>query len=162
MNSKKINPKRRKANDNPYTIFFRVETNEYLLAFKDGQGVKHEMLIDKALYDEFSGFELDDKKRLNESDRHDERSELSDADLYNRAFIKPKSVFEIVYEPMQIAALHEAIAQLPEKQQRRVKLYFFDKLTYEQIAERERCTKRAVKFCIDLALQYLKEKLLSF
>lgn|GEM_PF-4455117 len=80
MNSKKINPKRRKANDNPYTIFFRVETNEYLLTFNDGQGVKHEMLIDKALYNEFGGFELDDKKRLNESERHDERSELSDAD----------------------------------------------------------------------------------
>ena len=53
--------------------------------------------------------------------------------------------------------LHLAIAQLPEKQRRRLVLYYFGEFTYEQIAEMEGCTKRAVKFSVDIALKNLKE-----
>ena len=35
-------------------------------------------------------------------------------------------------------------------------------MTYEQIAELEGCTKRAVKFSIDLAIEKLKKKFLIF
>lgn len=60
---------------------------------------------------------------------------------------------------MQIAKLHKAIAELPEIQRRRLILYYFGELTYEQIAEIERCTKRAVKFSVDIAIGKLKEKI---
>ena len=35
--------------------------------------------------------------------------------------------------------LHQAIAQLPEKQRRRLVLYYFGEFTYEQIAAMEGC-----------------------
>ena len=59
---------------------------------------------------------------------------------------------------MDYIRLHAAIGLLPEVQRRRLWLYFFEELTYEEIAVMEGCTKRAVKFSIDLALQNLKEK----
>lgn len=36
-------------------------------------------------------------------------------------------------------------------------LYFFGEMTYEQIAALEGCTKRAVKFSVDIAIEKLKK-----
>ena len=47
-------------------------------------------------------------------------------------------------------------------QRRRLKLYFFDELTYEQIAKLEGCTKRAVKFSVDIAVEKLKKNFKIF
>jgi len=49
-----------------------------------------------------------------------------------------------VSERVQKEALHDAIAQLPKKQQRWIKLYFFDKLTFEQIAKIDGCKYQTV------------------
>ena len=64
---------------------------------------------------------------------------------------------ETVSQRIEVDKLHQAIAQLPEKQRRRLVLYYFGEFTYEQIAEMEGCTKRAVKFSVDIALKNLKE-----
>ena len=61
--------------------------------------------------------------------------------------------------PMKI---HRAISELPEIQKRRLILYYFQGLTYEQIAEMEGCTKRAVKFSVDIAVEKLKKFFKNF
>ena len=60
---------------------------------------------------------------------------------------------------MEIDALHRAIQKLTEAQKRRVLLYFFEDMTYDQIAVIEGCTKMPVKRSIDQALQKLKKEL---
>lgn len=60
------------------------------------------------------------------------------------------------------AQLHRAISELPEIQKRRLILYYFQGLTYEQIAEMEGCTKRAVKFSVDIAVEKLKKFFKNF
>jgi len=159
---KKDNPKRRKAADNPYTIFFCKETGKYFLSFKDGLGEHHRFEIDKSLYDVFDGFELDDLSILNEFDNHTEHSELTEASLNKQAFHKLESVEEIVCERLRNEQLHNAISELPDTQRRRLTLYYFGELTYEQIAEMEGCTKRAVKFSIDNAKEKIRQKLKKF
>lgn len=91
-----------------------------------------------------------------------EHSELTEATLNDRAFHKPETVEDAVSRNMEYELLHRAIAKLPEIQRRRLLLYFFGELTYEQIAELEGCTKRAVKFSIDIALEKLKKDLKNF
>ena len=59
-------------------------------------------------------------------------------------------------------AWHRAISELPEIQKRRLILYYFQGLTYEQIAEMEGCTKRAVKFSVDIAVEKLKKFFKNF
>ena len=46
---------------------------------------------------------------------------------------------------------------LPEVQKRRIKKYYFDDMTLEEIAKSESCTFRAIKFSIDIGLNKLKE-----
>ena len=92
-------------------------------------------------------------------DRHYEQSEVTEATLNRRAAKPQESVEETVSQQMEVGKLHQAIAQLPEKQRRRLALYYFGEFTYEQIAVMEGCTKRAVKFSVDIALKNLKENL---
>ena len=76
-----------------------------------------------------------------------------------RAATPPEPMDEIVFQRMRKEKLHSAISMLPEIQRRRVNLYFFGGYTYEQIAKREGCTKRAVKKSVDGAIENLKKYL---
>ena len=153
MNEK--HPNRKKDKHNPYTLM--IVEGRYYLSFKDGRGVMQNIEIDKVLYDLFNRFELEDISYLNRVSRHIEHSELTESSLNARAFYKEESLEETVSRCMEYEQLHKAISKLPETQRRRLLLYFFGELTYEQIAELEECTKRAVKFSIDLAIEKLKK-----
>jgi len=156
----KENPKRRKSKDNPYTIQKNGDT--YTISFVDGQGKQQHFEIDKSLYDAFDRFELDDISILNEFDRHAEHSELTEETLNKRAWDKPASIEESVCAKITNDELHNAIAKLPEVQKRRLILYYFAELTFEQIAEMEGCTKMPVKRSIDRAVDKIKEKIKYF
>ena len=150
-------PKRKRDKYNPYNIC-EVD-KQYYISFKDGQGVYHEFEINKALYDAFDSFELEDVRYFNVLSRHIEQSEIWDTTLNVRALKKSESLEEAVLKNIQIEKLHEAIKQLPDTQRRRLILYFFGGMTYEQIAKKEGCTKMPVKRSIDAALERLKKEL---
>ncbi len=153
MNEK--HPNRKKDKHNPYTLM--IVEGRYYLSFNDGRGIMQNIEINKVLYDLFNRFELEDISYLNRVSRHIEHSELTESSLNDRAFYKEESLEETVSRSMEYEQLHKAISKLPETQRRRLLLYFFGELTYEQIAELEGCTKRAVKFSIDLAIEKLKK-----
>ena len=149
-------PKRRRASDNPYEIFTvgrDTPRPRYYLSFTDYSGEKHCMEIDKTLFDAFNGFELDDLSFLNETDRHYEHSELSEASLHKRMPEQGESIEDTILRQLENETLCLAIDALPEIQRRRLTMYYFGGLTYEQIAEMEGCTKRAVKFSVDIAIE---------
>ena len=154
-------PKRRKDKYDPYTSS-PTEDGRHWLTFLDGQGDRHHVEISAAVYALFDSFELDDLSYLNEVDRHYEQSELTEASLYDRAVHRPATVEESALQSMEYAQLHRAISELPEIQKRRLILYYFQGLTYEQIAEMEGCTKRAVKFSVDIAVEKLKKFFKNF
>lgn len=53
--------------------------------------------------------------------------------------------------------LHKAIAGLPETQRRRLMLYYFGELTYEQLATMEGCTFQAVAKSVNAAEKTIKK-----
>ncbi len=86
-------PKRRKDKYNPYTIC--ENDGRYYLSFKDGQGVQHEMEIQKDLFDMLNRFELDNLSILNAWDRHIEHFEQTEQSLNRRTSYKAESVEDI-------------------------------------------------------------------
>ena len=152
-------PKRRKDKDNPYEIFttgLGTAQPHYFLAFVDSTGTEQCVEIDKALFDAFDRSELDDISFMNEVDRHYEQSEQTEASLNRRAAQPQESVEETVFQRVEVEILRQSIAKLPEKQRRRLVLYYFGGFTYEQIAETEGCTVMPVKRSIDAAIENLK------
>ena len=153
-------PKRRKDQNNPYRLFtVGIDTEEphYYVSFPDSQGIQICMEISKVLFDTLDQFELNDLSALNEMDNHFEQSELTEESLSKRATVQQEPLDELVFERLQHQKLHKAISKLPELQRRRLVLYYFGGYTYEQIARIEGCSKVAVKYTIDKAIDTLKK-----
>ena len=148
-------PKRRKDKYNSYKIC--ENDGRYYISFKDGQGVRHDMEIEKGLFDVFNCFELDDLSILNEWDRHIEHFEQTEQSLNRRASHKAESVEEVVLHNIECEELYRAIAALTETQQKRLMLYYFRGLTYHQIAEMEGCSVSAVRGSISAAIENIKK-----
>ena len=149
-------PKRRKDKYNPYTIG-TTDDGRHWLTFSDGQGIRHHFEISNVVFDALNAFELGDLSYLNEVDRHYEQSELTEGSLYERAVHRPDTVEESAMRRMEYQQLHKAISELPETQRRRLLLYFFGELTYEQIAELEGCKYQTIQGSIYAALKTLKK-----
>ena len=148
-------PNRKKDKLNPYIL--SRQAGRYFLSFKDGQGVQHEIELDESLYNLFDRFELEDISYFNESSRHYEPSELTEQTLHDRMFLPVETVEEMVLRSAENERLYRAISNLPEVQRRRLLLYYFGDLTYEQIAAEEGCTFQAIGKSIAAAEKNLKK-----
>ena len=153
-------PKRRKDKYDPYTLSTTGDGRRWL-TFSDGQGIRHHLEIDDTLFALFDAFELDDLSYLNKADRHHERSELTEISLYDRAVHRPTSVEDSVLQNLEREQLHKAIAELPETQKRRLILYYFQGMTYEQIAKMEGCRYQSVQESVLAAIKNLRKILNS-
>ena len=99
---------------------------------------------------------MDDLSELNEYDRHIEHSETYEITLHSRAVDKPISLEETVENNIDYKNLKLAIDSLCDIQKRRIKMYYFEEMTMEKIATIEKCTKVAIKYSIDNAIENLK------
>ena len=148
-------PNRKKDKLNPYTL--SIENDIYYIAFTDGQGVYHKMVISMELYAAFSSFELDDISQMNVTSRHLEQSDLTEETLTNRAANPPETVEDHVFRRIMYGELHKAIAQLPDTQRRRLILYYFGGYTYDQIAQMEGCKHPAIIKSVAAAEKNIKK-----
>lgn len=150
-------PNRKKDNQNPYTL--AIENGIKYISFTDSMGIFRKIECNDALFSAFDQFELDDISVMNEVSRHYEQSELTEQSLNDRAFQHPEPLEDTVLRRLQYSQLHNAIEQLPENQKKRLILYYFHGMTYEQIAKLEGCTIMPVKRSIDKALNKLQSLL---
>lgn len=152
-------PKRRRHRDNPYVLLKVDEKGLYKVSFKDGIGITRIVELTKEIYEAFNEFELEDIKELNEYDRHIEHSEIYENNLENRAKDKPLSLEDEIIRKATFEELKNAIDLLPEIQKRRVKKYFFDDKTEQQIADEENATHQSVHTILERAIENLRKKL---
>lgn len=152
-------PRKRKSRDNPYTLGIDEINNTHTITFKDNKNIIHKITVSYEVFKVFDDFELKDISQMHEFERHIEHLEMGDEMLNNRMIYKPVSIEEQVEKTILNEKLKEAISKLPDIQKQRLIKYYFDNKTYEQIAEEENCTKRAVKFSIDIAIKNISKKL---
>lgn len=150
-------PKRRKHKDNPYTLEFIEEKNSYRVSFKDVKGKFCRIEVNKEIYQAFDRFELDDLSELNEFDNHIEHSEVYENNLNERAMDKPLGVDEIVETMLINEELKKAINELSDIQKRRIRMYYFEDMTLEDIARVEKTSHQAISKSIIKALAELRK-----
>ena len=148
-------PKRRKDKYNPYEIY--EKNGKYYVSFKSNEEIQNCIEIERTLYDEFNSFEFQDLSHMNVVDRHLEQSEVRDSSLYERAIEKEESVEDTVLKKLEEERLHNAIRKLSEIQRRRLIKYYFEEMTYEQIAQEEGCSFRRVAKSVKVAIENLKK-----
>ena len=150
-------PKRRKDKYNPYNIF--ELDGKYYIEFSDVQKKQHFIEINRELYDVFDRAELEELKYLNIIDRHIEQSEIYEITMYKRSGQSGESAENEAIRKIILNDLYTAISKLPTIQRRRLILYYFVGLTYEQIAEMESCSFQAIAKSVTTAEKKLKKLL---
>ena len=68
---------------------------------------------------------------------------------------------ETVFRHIESEMLHKAIATLPKVQRRRLLLYYFGNMTYQEIAKLEDCKHPAVMKSVKAAIENLKKYFLE-
>lgn len=158
-------PKRRKSKDNPYKLNFKDGDNVYTISFKDVKNEYHEVIISEDLFKEFNNFELEDISQLHKVDKYIDLRLLDNTEntdiylYYNTKLSVKESVLEKVENNILQENLKKAINELPEIQKRRLRKYYFENMTFEEIAREENCSKRAIKFSVDIAIEKISQKL---
>jgi RNA polymerase sigma factor (sigma-70 family) len=155
-------PKRRKSKDNDYTIGYDEQEKSYFLTFPNESGIIQQIYIEQAMYEAFNEFELDDLSQINEQQRHMAAAELTEEYLHKNLSQFPNVVEEEVERKIMNDFLLKAIESLIPTQRRRLILYYFEDVTYEQIAQIEGCSARAIKYSVDCAKNNLKKSLKKF
>lgn len=129
--------------------------NDQTISFVDSKGYKQRLVIDHMLYKQLHNFELQDKKEMNEYDRHIEHLEQTEITLYKRTKNRYISLEDIVLTKIINEKLHDEIDKLPYKQKRRLKMYYFDDMTLKEIGYLEKCSPQAVSYSIECAIKNL-------
>ncbi len=150
-------PIRNKSKDNPYTLGFDDEKQVYTVEFVDNKKVVHKVEISEKVYQAFDKFELEDISQIHKFRRHIEHSEIFEETLNNRMVDKPITIEEEVEDKLLMEELKQAINQLSDTQKRRVKLYYFEDMTVEDIAALEGTTHQAVSKSIRKAVEEIKK-----
>ena len=152
-------PKRRKYKDNPYTLKCVEEKNIYIVSFKDVKGHLQDVEVSKEVYKAFDRFELDDLSEMNEYDNHIEHSEIFENNINARAKDKPTSLEDEVINKTLIDEIKREINNLPAIQRERIKKYFFENKTYEEIARDEGVNKTSIMRAINNGLEKISKKI---
>ena len=88
-------PKRKKDMSNPYTLNYEEMSNTYTVAFIDAKGTRKVIEIPLEIYEVFNQFELDDISAMHKFDRHIERFDLHENELYRRVINRPKDLLSL-------------------------------------------------------------------
>ena len=140
-------PKRRKSKDNPYTLIYNEIKNTYSVKIK------------KEIFDAMDRFELDDLSEMNEYDNHIEHSEVKEITLNKRMLYKQNEIDDIIQAKFESRELKRAISCLSDVQKRRIKLYYFEDKTIEEIAKLERTSHQAVSETIRAGIKNIRKML---
>ena len=148
-------PKRRKSKDNPYNLI--SNNNRYFVIFSDVNNKKNIIEVSEKIFYTFDKFELEDKKELNEYDRHIEHSKIYEESLLKRTSLLDSSVEDKVVEKHTYNGLINAIKTLPPAIKRRMILFYFDELSTSEIAIIDNCSDRMVRKSLERGRELIKD-----
>lgn len=144
----------------PYAIRVEIidDVRHYFVSFVDGENKFCEIEVPQSIFIEIHNSIRIIRNLTRSDERHVENTEQTEETLHSRALNYQKGVEDVVIDKELSNVLRNAIADLPKIQKRRFTLYYEFGLTYEQIAEMDGCSIRAIKYSVDIA----KEKIYKF
>ena len=152
------------SKDKPYELIIEKSEKEihyYIIYLTEGRR-SAKIEISEAIYQVYKNSDLRQKSQENIFDRHIEHLDLTEVQLQKRAIYEETDLENKVMDKLRNELLFEEIANLPDTQRFRLLLYYEMDYTYDQIAQKEGCSKMAVKYSIDAARKKIIEKIKKF
>lgn len=140
-----------------YTLEYIEEENKYYISFTDSANQECKIEIEKEIFDIYMQSKKAYIKIKNETSRHLEHMEMTENEIYKRAFYYDESLEEKISRIINCKGINNAIQRLPDMLRRRILLYYQYNFSLSQIAKIENCSKVAVKYSLDTALKKIKK-----
>lgn len=150
---------RNKDKYNPYTLDIDEETNTYIVEFKDTKNIIHRVEVSEKVYEAFDKFELEDISQIHKIKKYIERNEVYEETLFHKSINASISVEDEVESKLLSEDLKDAINELSDIQKRRLKMYYFNELTLDEIAMLENTSHQAISKSIIRAIEEIRKKL---
>lgn len=145
-----------------YKLEYIEETEQYYITFKDSAKKECKIEISKEIFDTYMKSRKAYIKIKNEYDRHEEQSEQSEISLYKKAIVSKVSVEDIVLQKLTDSALRKAVREIPEPHNRRLEMYFFQDMTVQEIALKEKKNDRTIRYSISKGIDEIAKKIKNF
>ena len=149
---------RNKDKYNPYTLDID-EKNNYIVEFKDVNNTIHKVEVSEKVYEAFDKFELEDISQIHKIKKYIERNEVYEETLFHKSINASISVEDEVESKLLSEDLKDAINELSDIQKRRLKMYYFNELTLDEIAMLENTSHQAISKSIIRAIEEIRKKL---
>lgn len=147
-------PIRRRFRDNPYILNSIKDKNIYIINFYDNKGVMQKVEVSREVFNLFDENEKFENARFYEYSKH-----LLHENFNSEVIASDYSLEDEVISALKIKELKKELNNLTIVQKRRIIKYYFYDMTLDEIAKEEKCTKMAVKFSIDSAINKISKKL---
>lgn len=138
-------------------IVYTNNKNKHIAVFRDSENNIQEVEISSSIKEVLIKEKRKEKSQQNEFDRHIEHSEIYEDKLPSRVMDKPISLEDEIENKLINKKLKDAISSLSEIQKRRINMYYFKKMSQQEIANKEGISLRAVQYTLNHALQELKK-----
>lgn len=154
-------PKRRRSEDNPYYLTLSIDSEgirHYYVSFVDPIGETQHLEIDRLQFEAFDFFELEDLRMLNEKERHiDVFADIDDLLECGACAGPEEEAQERFNAEYELECLHKALDLLTDTQRRRLHMYYFQNMTYQEIALIEKCKIPSVCESMKIAKRNLRK-----
>lgn len=133
--------------------------DEYYVGFYDGQGVYTETKVDYEIYLEIVQFRKNEERVRRHDKRYIENASLTDEEMHMRAVHKAQTINEYLSAEMLSKDIDTALDSLTDTQKNRFILHCLFGMTFQQISEMDKCSRKAVFDSVKLAINKLKATL---
>lgn len=140
-----------------YTLEYIESEDKYYISFIDSVNQECRIEIDKEIFYAYLKSKKSYIKIKNETNRHLEQSELTDEEIYNRAFEKEESIEETVMKDIEKEKMQQALKNLTEVQQRRIELHIVNNITIRDIAQLEKVRKKQIEKSLQIGFKKIKK-----
>lgn len=140
-----------------YTLEYVEDKDKYYISFRDSVEQDCRIEIDKDIFDTYTNSKKTYIKIKNETSRHLEQSDLTEEDMYKRAFEPVESVEETVIKNIEKEKVNEALKDLTSTQFRRIDLHIVNEITIRDVAKLEKVQKSQIQKSLELGLKKIKK-----
>ena len=140
-----------------YTLEYVEDEDKYYISFRDSVEQDCRIEIDKDIFDTYTNSKKAYIKIKNETSRHLEQSDLTEEDMYKRAFEPVESVEETVIKNKEKEKVNEALKDLTSTQFRRIDLHIVNEITIRDVAKLEKVQKSQIQKSLELGLKKIKK-----
>ena len=139
-----------------YTLEYIEDEDKYYISFIDSAEQDSRIEIDKEIFDTYMKSKKAYIKIKNETSRHIEQSDLTEEQIYSRAFKQTESAEDEAIKNIEKQKINEALKNLTDVQFRRIDLHIVNEITIRDLAKLEKVQNSQIQKSLQLGLKKIK------